>query len=279
MNTSQGGLSYKNPSYAVEWRLLAFLVLFMDVKLAVKLLALLFVYFLRPDFRFGFRWKQSRLPLFYPLIIGIALWNFVLSPDLKLNYLMVLMNGILVWAACILAIHQIKLFTERTDTTVLHNTLTVFFVFNIIVSLFNLSVILMDIGLRNPFLYQGQFQKYFINTGDFIKGLSWDNSTTNALINCFGVTYFLFRNKFQLAISCMATLLLTGSNFGCIVMILVLTGIFIFKSTKEQKSIIVINLFLLILFFAKISPQNGNYAESVINHYVLRKKDDIHILD
>ena len=274
MNTSQGGLSYKNPAKAIEWKLLAFLVLFMDVKLVVKLLALVLIYVLQPDFKFGFRFRQSRLPLFYPLIIGIALLNFSMANDFSKNYLLVLLSGLLVWIACILAVHQMKLFTERTNTDVLHNTLTVFFILNICFSLLNLMFIFMEIGLRNPFLYQGQYQKYFINTGDYIRGISFDASTTNAMINCFGMTYFLFRNKYLPALSCLLTLLLTGSNFGCGVMVVVLIGLFIFKSTREYKSIIAVSLFMIILFFAKISPQNADYVKTLFDHFILKKKEN-----
>ena len=273
MNTSQGELSYKNPINAIEWKLLAFLVLFTDVKLVVKLLALVLIYVLQPDFKFGFRLKQSRLPLFYPLIIGIALLNFGMNADFSSNYLLVLLSGLLVWTACILAIHQMKLFTERTNTVVLHNTLAAFFIVNICFSLLNLLFIFTEIGLRNPFLYQGQYQKYFINTGDYIRGISFDVSTTNAVINCFGMTYFLLRNKYLLAFSCLFTLLLTGSNFGCVVMVLVLITLFIFKSTREYKSIIAVSLFMIILFFAKISPQNADYAKTIFDKYILKKKE------
>jgi hypothetical protein len=88
MNTSQGAVSLKNPIKTTEWKLLAFLILFMEVKLVVKLLALVFIYLLQPDFRFGFRFKQSRLQLFYQLIIGIALPGFSMTADSSSKYLM-----------------------------------------------------------------------------------------------------------------------------------------------------------------------------------------------
>jgi hypothetical protein len=64
----------------------------------------------------------------------------------------------------------------------------------------------------NPFRYQGNFQKYFMGTGDYIKGISFDTSTTNAVINAFGVLYFLNRKNAAMTIACMFTLLLTASN-------------------------------------------------------------------
>ncbi len=235
MNTSQGVLFTKKPAYAIEWKLLVFLILIMDVKLAVKGLALIFIFLTQPNFKFGFDIKNSRLPLFYPIVICVAIFDFILFPDFSSNYLLVALTGILIWVACILAIHQVKLLVERTDIEILHNTIAAFFILNIFCSLVNLSTILFEIGLRNPYLYQGQYQKYYINTGDFIKGISFDTSTTNAVINCFGIIYFLFRNKYTLALASIITLILTASNFGNICLALILITVFVFKSNQGTK--------------------------------------------
>jgi hypothetical protein len=271
MNTSQGVFSLKKPAIAIEWKLLVFLVLFLDVKLSVKALAILFIYFLQPDFRFGFRIKHSRLPLFYVIVILIALLNFIIYPNLTSNYITVALTGILIWSACILVIHQLKLLVDKTDISILHNTLLVFFVLNIAFSIVNVLIIFIDIGLRNPFLYQGQFQKYFINTGDSIRGLTFDTSTANAVINAFGIIYFLYQRKYILVLACMATLLMTASNFCIIMLALVLTGILFTKSLKEQKSIIVVCILMMVVFFSAISPQNGSYISEMADSFIFKK--------
>src|SRR5579862_1001680 len=263
MNTSQGVFSLKKPDFEIEWKLLVFLILFLDVKLSVKAIAILFIYFLQPDFKFGFRFKHSRLPLFYLIVILIALLNFIFYPNMTGNYIIVAITGILIWTACILVIHQLKLLVDKTDINILHNTLLAFFVLNIAFSAVNLLIIFLEIGLRNPFLYQGQFQKYFINTGDSIKGLTFDTSTTNAVINAFGIIYFLFQKKYVLTLASMATLLLTASNFSIIILVLVLAGIFFTKSLKEQKSVIVVCILMMVVFFAAVSPQNGSYISEM----------------
>jgi len=274
MNTSQGVILSKKPSFNIEWKLLVFLILIMDVKLVVKVLALVFICIMQPDFKFGFNIKNSRLPLFYLIVIGTAILDFMLFPDFSSNYILVILTGILIWLACILAVHQIKLLVERTDITILHNTILVFFILNIIFSFINLSTILFEIGCRNPYLYQGQYQKYYLNTGDFIKGLSYDTSTTNAVINCFGTIYFLYRKKYGLVLASLITLILTVSNFSNICLTIVLIILFIFKSNREQKSIIVISIMLMIIFYSKFSPQNYDYLTSTINKFILHKKDD-----
>src|SRR5579872_1778244 len=43
-----------------------------------------------------------------------------------------------------------------------------------------------------------------------------------------------------------------------------LIGIFLFRSDRHRKRLIVLSLFLLILFMAKISPQNLRYASGKV---------------
>jgi|SRR5450432_111586 len=269
--------STKKPVFAIEWKLLVFLVLFLDVKLAVKGVAIAFIYFVQPDFNFGIRTRDSRLPLFYLIVIGIGIFNLLTGPQISRNYLMVVFTGILIWTACFLAVHQVKLFVEKTEKSVLHNTILVFFILNIFFSALNLFSIWTEIGIRNPFLYQGQYQKYFINTGDYIKGISFNTSTTNAVINCFGVIYFLYRRNYPFVLACMATLLLTASNFCNIILVLTLLGIFSGTDRREQKSIIAICFMLLIFFMAEVSPQNDNYLLTSFNKYILHKPEDLSI--
>ena len=275
MNISPNAFSIKKQANAVEWKLLIFLLLFMDVKLVVKMAAIVLIYFLQPNFHFGFRFKNARLPLFYLLVIGIAVLNWIIYRDYSLNYSVVVFTGVLFWIACILAIHQVKLFVEQTDINILHNTLLVFFILNIIFSFLNLTAIWMEIGLQNPFRYQGEYQKYFMNTGDHIKGISFDSSTTNAIINSFGIIYFLYQKKYWLVISCMIILLLTASNFTNAILIFTFGMLFLFRSNKDQKSVMAICVVLLIIFLAKFSPQNDNYINESFGKYVLGKKSKI----
>ncbi|GAC1447895.1 MAG: hypothetical protein NVSMB7_08960 [Chitinophagaceae bacterium] len=188
---------------------------------------------------------------------------------------MVTITGILFWSVSVAAIHQVKLFVEHTDTTILHNTLKVFFILNIAFSCIQLLAIFLDTGFRNPFLYQGQYQKYFINTGDYIRGISFDTSTTNALVSCFGIVYFLYRRNFLLVIASMIILLITASNFSNIILMLFFLVFFTGKSTREQKSIMAACMVLLVVFFSKISPQNEKYVSDTIGKFILRKNKNI----
>jgi len=251
---------FQNRLSTIDWKLLVFLLLFLNVKLAIKVLAVILIYVLRWDFKFNFSLKNSRLPFFYLIVIAITLFNWLISGLLtNSNYSFAIGAGILFWLLCILAVHQIKLSVEKNDPVVIHQTILIFFIINAVVSLAVYSSIIWETGTINPYRYQGNFQKYFIGTGDYIKGITLDTSTTNAVINAFGVIYFLIRNKYSWSILCMTILLLTGSNITNLLLCSTLLYILFFQSNKNQKSIIVIYFLLLVVFWVKVSPQNNSY--------------------
>src|SRR6478735_7329109 len=247
----------------VDWNLFVFLLLFVNVKIIIKLLALCFIYIRRFDFSFGFSFKKSRLPLFYPLVIGVAVLNFVLYGLFRnMNYVLLLCMGIGIWLVCILAQHQVKLSVEKTRVA-----LSLFFLVNALASCVNLGLIMLDAGVVNPYLYQGNFQQYFIGTGDFIRGVSFDTSTTNAVLNAFGIIYFLCRNHFGRSLLCMAVMLLTCSNFTNMMVVGCLLFMFLFRTTRNQKSIIIVQVLMLVLFMAKVSPHNNTYALKIAQEF------------
>jgi hypothetical protein len=265
-------LNFKKLKNSTDWKLLLFLVLFLDVKLAVKIVVIGLIYMLNFDFKFGFKLKDSRLPLFYPLIIILAIIGYLLNEQYtNLNYNLVFITGIGFWLVSILAIHQIKLAVERNTAEIINQTIVIFFVINTAVSLLNIGVIILHTHALNPFTYQGEYQKYFISTGDFIKGLTFDSSITNSVINAFGVIYFLTRKNFLMTLVCMAVLLLTASNFINLLVIATFGVVFVFKTNRDQKSVIVVCLGLLIIFMAKISPQNNEYAFNTIKTALFKK--------
>jgi hypothetical protein len=264
-----GVRSIKQFIQKIDWKLLLFLILFLNVKIVVKLAAIILIYLLRWNFRFGIKVRDSRLPLFYIIVIVIAAINYTsLASRAPANYAIVFISGIGFWCLSILAMHQMKLSVEANATITLHNTLLVFFIINIIASLVNVTSIIAEIHTVNPYLYQGQYQKYFINTGDYIKGITFDTSTTNAIINAFGVAYFLVRKNVGMTLACMAVLLLTASNFTNIILLMVLTFLFIFKSSSNQRSVILICFAMLVVFLSKVSPQNDQYVMESFKNFI-----------
>jgi len=228
---------------------------------------------LQSNFRFGFSFKNSRLPLFYPLVIGIPFIGLVANKNYgSPNYLLLFLTGIAFWGLCLLTVHQIKLSVESNSVEIIQKTILVFFIINAILSFYNIAHIIWETGAVNPYRYQGMYQKYFIGTGDYIRGLTFDTSTTNAVLNTFGVIYFLDKKKPVMALICMAVLLLTGSNFTNLVLLLVLTFSFIFKSNKDQKSLMIVCVIFLMVFMAKISPQNHKYVFASIENIFHKPK-------
>jgi len=269
MTFSITGFNLKKLQTYVDWKLLLFLLLFLDVKLAVKITAIVIIYLLQFNFRFGFNFKNPRLPLFYLLVIAIAFVDLIISKSYNnSNYLVIFSIGIGSWLLCLLAIHQIKLSVDNNNIQVLHNTILAFFIINAVVSVAALAYIMVDAHAINPFRYQGQYQKYFLGTGDYIKGITFDISTTNAVINAFGVIYFLTRKMPLMVLTCMVILLLTASNFMNIALLFVLAGLYMFKTTRDQKSIIIICCMLLVVFLAKVSPQNNQYVHETFKNII-----------
>ena len=180
----------------IDWKLLLFLILFLNVKLVVKLAAILLIYLLQFNFRFDFKIRNSRLPIFYLVVIGIAIFNWIFTAGFtNLNYSIAFLSGIFCWILCILALHQVKLCVEQSSEPVIHCTIIAFFLLNALISISTYIIIVIKTGAINPYLYQGEYQKYFIGTGDYIKGISFDTSTTNAVLNGFGVIYFLSKKE------------------------------------------------------------------------------------
>lgn len=261
----------------IDWKLLFFLLLFLNFKLIIKLAAVIIIYLLRPDFKFGFAVKKSRLPFFYISMIVIAAVNMLIMRLVgNSNYLLVMVAGTFVWLLCILAIHQVKLAVEVNDTETLHRTIVIFFVINAVVSLCIYAGIIWETGAINPYRYQGNYQKYFIGTGDYIKGITFDTSTTNAVISALGVIYFLQQKKYGPVLWSMLVLLLTGSNLTNLLLSGCLMYIFLLQSNRQQKSMIVVCMLMLVVFLVKISPQNNRYITTAYQKlFNIHKPDKI----
>lgn len=71
---------------------------------------------------------------------------------------------------------------------------------------------------------------------------------------------------------CMAVMLLTASNFTNVFTLAVLAFLFVFNSTPDQKSIIIICAALLVVFLAKVSPQNSNYVVNTVKSAFYKKQ-------
>ena len=260
----------------IDWMLLLFLVLFTNVKMIVKIASLLFFlfYFRKNIFKSGF--FRQRFGWFYIAMIIIILLNLLINiSGISINYLVVTIIGVFFWLMCIGAAALTYQFVKKNDTGKLHSSISVFFLLNATVTIVQLILIMWDAGSLNPYTYQGMNQKYFISTGDLIKGLTLDVSTTNALINAMGILYFLDRRKIHWVLLCMITLLLTASNFTNVLLMVIFCFLFIFNSDRNQKTTIVMCFLLFVVFLVKVSPQNKHYLNYVWQKLSRSKIDTI----
>jgi hypothetical protein len=255
----------------IDWKLLLFLILLLNVKIIVKLIALLLVFLWLRKAKTRLHFKRGRFPLFYPLLIIWALIGALLQGSFSQpDYIYVFSYGTAVWLLCLLYFGALRTFTDTNTTARIYYTLIVFFVLNAFFSCSTLVQIMLETGALNPYRYQGDYQKYFISTGDYIKGISFDTSTTNAALNALGVVFFLRKQNYAMTFLCMIVLLLTCSNTINIILFATLAVSF-FTLSANQRSVSIACFFLLVIFLARITPQNNDYAANVAAIYFANK--------
>ncbi len=271
----------------LDVKLLLILFCVLNVKLAIKIPAIILMVLIDPDFRFGLRFpfqtglpfgsrrkphtdssgQASRLPLFYPVMLALTIIFAVLNlHDSQPGYLPVFTAALFFWSCSLVLMHHAKRVTERQTPEIIERTLGFFFIVNGVVSAFQLLLIVKETGALNPFLYQGNHQKYFLGTGDYIRGVTGDNCTTNAVLNVFGLFYFLHRSRPALTMLCMAVLLYTASNLVNLLLTGLLVLTFLFRSDDNQKRVIAVCIMFFVFFIVQVSPQNSSYVvESIRN--------------
>jgi hypothetical protein len=253
--------------------LLFFLIFFLNVKFTVKVIALIFIIFYHRDWKFGFSWKQSRLPLFYLAMIVVEAFKYVVvTRNYSLNYSFVFCMGMVQWALSLLAIHYLKLAVEKTKSENLHNTIRAFFFLNFLVSLFFLMLLLIHPSWLSYWGHAPDISYTHVSAGDTILGISFDTSTVNATINGFGLVYFLFKKDYIFSFINVFILLLCTSNVTflltlCILILMILTV----RSKKLRISTLLFSLaFVLVYFF--ISPTNRVYIRNYFAEHFFVKK-------
>jgi len=255
--------------YSTDILFLITLILFLNVKLPVKLAGLILIYAVRFDFKFGVSLKrENRIPLFYLLMICVCLLELFLNLNFKSNYLLLFGTCTCLWGMSFLMLHQIKLAIEKSGVDKVRRALEVFLVLNIIVSFYNLLLIMVETRSINPYMFEGLSYKYFVSTGDNIRGVMADICTANMIVNAFGLFYFLNREKYWHSFACLIAVLTTTSNLGNIIVVIFLGIVAVTDKNRLHKSIVLAYVSVLIVFMVKISPSNldyfkGSYEKSV----------------
>jgi hypothetical protein len=257
----------------INFPLLIFLIFFLNVKLVVKVVALIFILVYSRNIKLGLSWKQSRLPLFYLAMIIVECFKYLLiTRNYSLNYALVFCLGILQWTMSLLAIHIVKLHIDKYDSIKTHNTVKAFFALNAFVSLCLLLILLFHPVWLTFWGHEPNLTFNNPSTGDVIMGLSFDTSTVNATLNSIGLIYFLYKRDYLFCLLCILTVVLCTSNltFLLLLSILVLMVVTV-REKKLRLNTIICGVVLTVLYIFG-TPKNGEYMRNYfIRLYVVNK--------
>lgn len=265
----------KKKARQLSWPLLIFLILVLNVKLVVKVAAVLLVCL--------YNWREFSVKKFlsqqylwfYLGLVGIGIINLLLQyRTLTNNYLLTAFMGLSFWLMSAVIAYNLHMMIQKEESRKIYNTLTVFFVIHIALIFFNLLQIMIETGSINPYTYKGMNQKYYISTGDFITGINFDAPVTTAFVCAFSLLYFLYRRQFLLSVAAMASLLVMASNFANLILLGVFAFAFVFWSDRIQKSLMLVYMVMLVIFMARISPQNNEHVGRIF-YQVINKPYDL----
>jgi hypothetical protein len=254
--------------------LLVFLILFLNVKFVIKVIAIVFLLLYERDFHFGLSFKRSRLPLFYFLILAVEMIKYlVVIRNYSLNYLLVFGMGMLQWLLCLLAVHHLKLYIDRDPPEKTHNTIRAFYGANFAVSLlFVLVLILHPVWLTTYWGAGADISITHTSAGDSILGISFDSSTVNATINCLGLIYFLYKRDLRFAILCLLVIISCTSNTTFIFMEVTLVGMILTVRSKALRIRTIITAFSMVVLYLLASAHNREYIRNYfVQLYILNK--------
>lgn len=265
----------KEKATQINWPLLVFMLLVLNVKLVVKITAVIIISIINRKQVSVRDFFRQRYLFFYFGLISIGIINLFLQfSNVSTIYLATVAMGVSFWMMSAVIAYLLYTIIQKEEAAKIHNTVCVFFILHSAVIFLNLLQIIIETGSINPYTYRGLNAKYFVSTGDFITGITFDAPVTTAFICAFGVLYFLYRKQFLLSLVCMAALIIMASNFANLILIGVFVFAFIFNSSRLQKSFIVIYLVMLIIFMAKISPQNNEHVGRIY-YQVIDKPYDL----
>ena len=249
---------------------LLFLLMMLYVSLAVKLAALVLIFFYRRDFKIV---KLKELPLFYVGMMLYVIFQLAFNFQLGLNYNLLAALSFVFWSASFLVLYQIRYTIKTQGVERVENALKWFFICNAAITCINLLRIIIEIRDINPYTFDSLNFKYFASTGDYLRGITFDISTVNNIINSFGILFFLYRSKYPLSILCFLVSMFTTSNVGNIMLLFLFLYILVFDRSLWHKSIVVCYIAFMLVFVVKISPSNLNYLNNQISSiFHLKKK-------
>jgi hypothetical protein len=252
-----------NTFFNANIQLLIFLIFFLNVKFIVKVMAIIFMIISSRNFKFGFSLKNSRLPLFYLLIILLEIVKYLLVVhNFGLDYSLVFSMGILQWVFCLLSIHYLKLQIDQDNSGRTHDSIKVFFILNFLVSLFFLAILIFHPIWLTFWGHGANVTFDDTSAGDTILGISFDTSTVNATINCLGFIYFLFKKEYIFCLVNLLTVVLCTSNLTFFLILAILILIVLTAREKKTRLYTILYTLVFLLLYFLIYPKNRTYIRN-----------------
>ncbi len=253
-----------------DWVFLVFLIFLLQASIVGKLSGLVWIYAWR--FKYLKGGISSPYIKFYGLMMVYSIIELLLNFHRGSEYAIPGIIGVLYWTMGLLITLQLWVALSHSGYQKVEKALKYFFLINTLFSALQLLLVMIDSKSINPFTYIGLNYKYAASTGDYIKGVMFDLSTTNMIVNCFAVFYFLYKKNYLTALLCFAVATYTTSNIGNIILILFLIWVLLFNSNRFQKAMAVCFISILILFITQISPTNLHYLNVKISRMLHLKK-------
>ena len=151
----------------LDWKVLLFLILVLNVKLVVKIAAIILCIIISGKTLPVKNIFRQRYLFFYFGMIGIGLINLILQYRvIQFPYVMVSAMGTLFWILAALAAYLSFHLTQKTEWNKLNTSVTFFFLIHIGLIFLRLILIMLETGAINPYTYKGFNQKYYLSTGD-----------------------------------------------------------------------------------------------------------------
>ncbi len=254
----------------IDVPLLLFLASIVHIKLYIKLAAIVFYCGWLLYKRYNFQRKADGPVWFYLLMIPLGLLGAWLSGSLgEISYWRGFAIGALKWGTAAAACYIIMVAVQRLTKIQLITTIQAFFFINALVSAIDLGIVMVDSQRWIPYwITDSQF--YGISTGDHIRGLTRDNSITNAALNLLGVIFFLYRKRISWALLCLIVAIMCTSNFSMMLLILCLiTSILIVRDNKVKLYAAIFIIFSILLY-AFLSMQNIAYSNKTLKKEITK---------
>lgn len=196
--------------------------------------------------------KSDKTVWFYLTLIIIALINLIYN--YSLNYLIVVVVGIMFWI-CNLLIHRGAIyFTNTLSYSKVNYTVKIFVSINLVISIVNLVTVMITTKSLTPYA-EIDIPPYGVMSGDLIQGLFAPDHLANGVILTFICLYFFLIKNYKISFLALLTVLLESSNLSALIICFFMILIFIL-SDKNFKYRVILFMSFMIVFYLKINPIN-----------------------